>query len=92
MISEGVITELEKTPQIYRGEIMYYDVAFMVDGNDYHIYNDYHINLDGGVPRELIGEWKKGEEVTVYYRIKNRKNVVIKVEKVLKTQESPKDT
>ncbi len=90
-ISEGVITELEKTPQTYRGEIWYYDVAFTVDGNYYHIYDDYHLNLDGGVPAELIGEWENGEEVTVYYRIKNRENVVIKVEKSLKTQKRPKE-
>ena len=72
-IIKGEIVELEKTPQYARGAVLVsYHIKFKIDNLILYI------NTDVGIPVDQIDLWNEGETITVYFKIINGKNIVIR--------------
>ena len=72
-VATGEIEELELSPQYARGATLTsYHLKFRIGEAEYHI------ETDAGVPADNIGLWNEGDCITVYYRVVNGKNQVIR--------------
>jgi hypothetical protein len=75
-IQTGEISKIVAEPQLSRGaDIVSYHIEFAVENTTFFI------DKDIGVLAQDMEHWAVGSRVTIYYRIEDNINVVIRVEK-----------
>lgn len=72
-ITSGEIQTLIKEPQYSRGaDLTFYYLSCEIDGREYYI------DMGNGVSLENIDFWNEGNNITVYYKNIEEKNIIIR--------------